>query len=288
MRYGNDYDFRFREAAFNARVPYRQSYGGPGAARRDRGRGWGLGAVPGAYGTPLDPDFPHEQGFGGRPAAARRDARPVHSTGWSLRARDIMTGNPEAVTPDTTLQEVARRMRDLDVGIIPVISDLESALLQGVVTDRDIAVRAVAEGRDMRETTVAEVMTHGVEVAREGAEIPELFAIMKRDRVRRVPIVDEAGRLVGIVAQADLAVDYAGLDEVRGLQVSEVIERISEPAEPARWMGGGYDRESGSRFGRSAFHDLDEAVRGRVRSGLRAVRRQARQLVRRDYDRGWR
>lgn len=282
MRYGNDYDLRFRETAFDARIPYRQRYGAPRAERRDRSSGWGLGAVPGAYGTPLEPISPLEVDFGARPASRRPAMR---SAGWTLRARDIMTENPEAVTPEATLQEVARRMRDLDVGIIPVISDPDRALLEGVVTDRDIAVRAVAEGRDMGEATVSEVMTRDVEAASEGAEIPELFAIMKREQVRRVPIVDEVGRLVGIVAQADLAVDYAGLDEVRGLQVGEVIERISEPAEPARWPGRGYDREPESRFGRAAFLDLEEEVRGRVRSGLRAVRRQARQLVRHDSDR---
>ncbi len=288
MRYDNPYDRRFRGEAFNAYQPYWQAFEAPEPYRgpRNRGPAWGLGGDPGAYGTPLASPRPLRfGGGGGRPGRAPVPGRPAPRRAPILRARDIMTEDPEAVTREATLQHVAERMCELDVGIIPVVTDYESGLLHGVVTDRDIVVRAVARGADMQKTTVGEIMTEKVEAVDEGAEIPEIFAIMKRERVRRVPVVDEAGRLVGIIAQADLAVDYAGVDEERGLEVEEVLERISEPAKPAPWLGRGYD---GEWRGGGGFREAEEELRARVRSGFDRVRRRARDLLDRGYDQDWR
>lgn len=201
-----------------------------------------------------------------------------------VTARQIMTENPESVTRDTPLVEVARRMRDLDVGIIPVVDDPARGTLAGVITDRDIAVRAAADGEDMKKATAGDFMTGDVGSVRTGDSIRDVFSVMKRKRVRRVPVTDEAGRLVGIIAQADLAVDYAGLDLVRETEVEEVIERISEPARPRRMSypagrrGRGYDE-----YGRAEGYDRDLA--DRVRHGWDRLKREARHVIDRGYDR---
>jgi CBS domain-containing protein len=182
-------------------------------------------------------------GQGYAPGYAPRYAPRGYTAGEGVCAADVMTRNPEALTPESTLVDAAKRMRDLDVGIIPVVDDADSYRLRGVITDRDIAVRAAAEGKDMKKARVGEYMTKGVDTVREMDRVTEVFDVMKRARVRRVPVTDDAGRLVGIIAQADLAVSYAGLDRRREAEVEEVIERISEhggPREPRR--GRGYDR----------------------------------------------
>jgi CBS domain-containing protein len=160
---------------------------------------------------------------------------------WQPRATptagDLMTENPAAVTPDTPLSEAARTMRDLDVGILPVVDGAGSRRLLGVVTDRDITVRAVAEGRDGA-SLVEQCMTRGVEPCHPDDRVRDVLHVMERERVRRVPVVDHSGALVGIIAQADLAVDFAAGEEHRELRVENAIERISEPARPRRRGGG--------------------------------------------------
>lgn len=148
-----------------------------------------------------------------------------------VRARDIMTDDPEFVTPDTTIADVAKRMRDLDVGILPVVDDQESRRLRGVVTDRDLAIRVLAAGKDGK-AKVRDYMTEQVETVNQNDTVHRVLDVMRRERVRRVPVTDREGRLVGIIAQADLAVSYAGLDIQRETEVEELIERISEPARP--------------------------------------------------------
>lgn len=156
---------------------------------------------------------------------------PRRGPGWAalrIRASDIMTPDPRTVTPRSTLADAARLMAELDVGILPVVDGPETLALVGVVTDRDLAVRGLAQGRDGG-APVAECMTAPVATVQPAASIREVFDLMKRERVRRVPVTDAEGRLVGIIAQADLAVHYAGLDVEREREVEEVIERISEP-----------------------------------------------------------
>ena len=123
-----------------------------------------------------------------------------------MRAKEIMTRNPRTVTPEAHLTEVARLMKTEDVGIIPVV-DGGSQNLVGVVTDRDIALRVVAEGRDPNAVSVREVMSTNVRTCREDDSVDDVMKIMGADQVRRVPIVDERGSLVGIVAQADVVLD---------------------------------------------------------------------------------
>jgi CBS domain-containing protein len=146
-----------------------------------------------------------------------------------LRAADLMTENPECVTPDVSLADAARKMRDLDVGIIPVVESDGNRRLRGVITDRDIAIRAVADGRDANSTRVSEVMTTNVETCNKNDPVQNVLRLMEREQVRRVPITDREGRLVGIIAQADVA---TGLDEDRSEhRIADTLERISEPGQ---------------------------------------------------------
>lgn len=259
-RYGKDfYGGDYNRGGGRGRVP---GSGRDGAA--DRGLGFGRG---GEYGTDrgLVTGAQQQQG-GGRPSQGRGGAQRGASAGE--RARDIMTENPEAVTPDTTLAEVARRMAELDVGILPVVDDLEVRRLRGVVTDRDLVVRGMARGlRDS--STVAECMTPDVSTVNRNASVRKVMDVMRREQVRRVPVTDGEGRLVGIIAQADLAVHYAGLHHERETEVEEVLERISEPGAP-RFRSGHYDDGAG--------------LGDRMRDGFSGVQRGARRLIERARD----
>lgn len=139
------------------------------------------------------------------------------------KARDIMTANPQCVTPEDTVSRAAEIMRDADVGVVPVVEDQGSMRLAGLVTDRDIAVRVVAEGRGS-DCQTRDVMSSGLATARPDDDIDQVMELMKREQVRRIPVV-ENDRLVGIIAQADVAMDQ-GSDKKTG----ELVEKISEPS----------------------------------------------------------
>ena len=193
------------------------------------GRGYGSGPSGyGAFGGGQD----YASGYGQQGAGGDELRR--------MRAADIMTENPEVVTPDATLADAARKMRDLDVGIIPVVESEQNRRLRGVITDRDITIRAVAEGRDATSTRVSDVMTTGVETCNKNDSVQDVLQLMEREQVRRVPITDREGRLVGIIAQADVATD---LDSDAGSRrVADTLERISEPGQPG---GRGMQARSG-------------------------------------------
>lgn len=141
-----------------------------------------------------------------------------------MKARDIMSRNPATVTPDTPLTDAARIMKKENVGVVPVVESEGSRRLVGVLTDRDIATRAVAEGRDGASTSVGHVMTSDVRSCAPDDSVDEIMEVMGREQVRRIPIVDERGTLVGIVAQADIVLDAK--DEKKA---EKTIEKISEP-----------------------------------------------------------
>lgn len=187
-----------------------------------------------------------------------------------LRAADIMTDNPETVTPDTSLADAARKMRDLDVGIIPVVDGEGSNRLRGVLTDRDIAIRAVAEGKDGQSTRVMEVMTTQVETCNKNDSLRDVMSVMEREQVRRVPVTDREGRLVGIIAQADMALD---LDSPQGQRrFADTVEQISEPGNPRRpWGGRGSQGRGGGGGGGGLMGAVRNAVSnlaGDARSGM--------------------
>ena len=136
-------------------------------------------------------------------------------------AKDIMTRNPQTVTPDTPVQEAARLMKSEDTGVLPVVESGGSKRPVGVITDRDITIRVVAEGRSG--ATVREAMTSGVRTARENDDLKQVMKVMADEQVRRMPVVDERGELVGIIAQADLVL------EADDKQAEQTIEAISQP-----------------------------------------------------------
>lgn len=148
-----------------------------------------------------------------------------------MKARELMTENPECVSEQDTVERAAQLMRELNVGLIPVVDDASSRRLRGVITDRDITIRHVAEGHESRNCKVSEAMTR----ERLYTVTPEddsrtVMARMKEGQVRRVPVVDN-DRIVGIIAQADLAVETPD-SEAR--EVERTVEKISEPARPER------------------------------------------------------
>jgi CBS domain-containing protein len=135
-----------------------------------------------------------------------------------------MTPDVMCVPPDATLMEAACLMRSLDVGPLPVC---EGEHLLGMVTDRDITVRATAEGRDPRATHVGDVMTTQVVCCRESDDVRKAARLMQTAQLRRLLVINDAGRLVGIVSLGDLAVQ-TGDDKLAG----QTLERVSEPTEP--------------------------------------------------------
>jgi CBS domain-containing protein len=138
----------------------------------------------------------------------------------------VMTRDVEVVGPDATLQEAAQKMKAIDVGSLPVC---DGRKLQGMLTDRDVAIRAVAEGRDPRQTKVREVMTADIVYGRTGQDIKEIAETMAAHQIRRLPIVNEDNELVGIVALGDIAVDVAD-ESLTG----DVLADVSSPSKPKR------------------------------------------------------
>lgn len=139
-----------------------------------------------------------------------------------------MTSEPACCTPETRAEDAARLMREHDCGVIPVVENDGSKTLVGVVTDRDIALRGVGEGLGP-DTPVGDLMTRDPQACPPDAEVEEVETVMKRAQVRRIPIIDAAGHLMGIIAQADLA-RKLGNDK----EVGELVERISEPGRRIR------------------------------------------------------
>ena len=131
---------------------------------------------------------------------------------------ELMTKNPCTIDADKTVAYAAKMMRDEDVGIAPIV---EGDRLVGVLTDRDIAVRVVAEGRDPEQVKVTEVASRDLVTLDPQQDLDEAIRLMARHQVRRLPVVEEDGRLVGVVAQADVA---RTADE---RHTGEVVEQIS-------------------------------------------------------------
>jgi CBS domain-containing protein len=142
-----------------------------------------------------------------------------------VRVKQIMTQSPASCTRTSTAQEAATLMRDNDCGAIPVVEDSGGKRLIGIVTDRDLAVRAIAQGQGPA-TMIGNLMTDDPVTCAEEDSVEDLRQVMVERLVRRVPVVDEDGALVGIVAQADLArVEGAASDR----EVGRIVEAISEP-----------------------------------------------------------
>ena len=133
--------------------------------------------------------------------------------------RDVMTRSPRTIDSAGSAVDAARLMRDEDVGLIPIV---ESDRLVGTVTDRDIAVRIVAEGKSPETTHVADIASRELVTIDPDQDVDEAMRLMSKHQVRRLPVVEENGKLVGIVAQADIA------KHVAAAQTGEVVEKISK------------------------------------------------------------
>lgn len=139
--------------------------------------------------------------------------------------RDAMTPSVRTAGPSESLADAAQMMKSDDVGSIPIV---EEGRLVGIVTDRDIAIRAVAEGVDPNAVTIADIASRELVTVDPDQDLDEALALMARHQVRRLPVVEEDGQLVGILAQADVAL------EAKEKKAGELLEQISQPTSTAR------------------------------------------------------
>lgn len=146
-----------------------------------------------------------------------RGARPV-------KARDLMTRSPAAVTPHEPIARAAEIMHDLDVGIVPVVDNQSSKRLLGVITDRDITVRCVAKKHGSGCSVKDHMTSQHLDTVHCEDDASTVISLMEREQVRRIPVVSGDNRLEGIIAQADLA---RKLGPKEPLKVEEVLERVS-------------------------------------------------------------
>jgi len=143
-----------------------------------------------------------------------------------VQIKEIMTRQVEVVHPEANLWEAAQKMAALDVGPLPVCSGDQ---LVGMLTDRDITVRATAEGRDPKTTRVHEVMTPEVHYTFEDEDVSKAAQIMMEQQIRRLVVLNQAKQLVGIISLGDLAVHLGDVQ-----RAGQTLESVSEPSEPLR------------------------------------------------------
>jgi CBS domain-containing protein len=133
--------------------------------------------------------------------------------------RDLMSSNPHSVSSDASVVDAARIMRDEDVGLVPVV---DGDRLVGTITDRDITIRVVVEQKDPQSVKVRDVASTDLVTVDPQQDLDQALRLMAQHQVRRLPVVEEGGRLVGIVAQADVA---RAADDTR---TGELVEEISK------------------------------------------------------------
>lgn len=139
----------------------------------------------------------------------------------SRHVRDVMTPNPECVSEDSRVQEAARIMKEKDTGVVPVIDGNKKVV--GLITDRDIVVRGLADGKDCANMQVRDLMTKQVRSVREDEPIDKVLTLMSSAEVRRVPVVNNRDELVGIVSIGDIAIETN-----KDGRVGKAIEDISQ------------------------------------------------------------
>ena len=142
-----------------------------------------------------------------------------------MTCQEVMTAAPVCCVPDDAVAEVAKLMRAQDVGSVPVVEDHDGKRLIGMLTDRDLTVRVIAEGRDPSATQVRDVMSNNPVTCQANDVYQEALRAMGEHQLRRIPVVDDDGRLAGIIAQADVATRLA-----EPSTTGAIVEAISEPA----------------------------------------------------------
>ena len=141
-----------------------------------------------------------------------------------MKVNEIMAKDPACCTDSTSLREVARMMADYDCGCIPVIENEENKKPIGMITDRDITIRTVAHGKNPLQMIAGEIMTDGVVTVTPEMSLEECGNIMEKNQVRRVAVVDENGACIGMVAQADIAINASSGT------TAEMVQEVSKGA----------------------------------------------------------
>lgn len=154
-----------------------------------------------------------------------------------MTVQDIMAKSPAVCTPDTPLSEVARMMVDHDCGAIPVVESREAPRPVGVITDRDIVVRLIADGQNPLEKTAADAMSASAVTVSVGTSLEACGDVMEQNQIRRVIVVDDNGSVIGMVSQADIALNASPQ------AVAEMVREVSEEEDANNErvpMGGAY------------------------------------------------
>ena len=142
-----------------------------------------------------------------------------------MKVREIMTPDVQCIGPEENLVDAAALMRQLDVGVLPVC---EADELLGIVTDRDIVVRCIADGRDAKLCRVRDAMSDDVVCVTDDDTIEHVVRILEKHQIRRAPVVNRDQKLIGIISLGDIAVDASA--SLSG----DALKDISQPAEPVR------------------------------------------------------
>ena len=141
-----------------------------------------------------------------------------------MNVREVMTADPACCTADTPLPEVAKMMVECDCGAIPVVDSKDSKKPVGMITDRDITIRTVAEGKNPLDLTASDAMTENVMTVTPETSLEECCNLMEQHQIRRVAVVDKNGSCCGMIAQADIAIN------ADGRKTAEVVQEVSRGA----------------------------------------------------------
>ena len=144
------------------------------------------------------------------------------------KCSDVMTKDLTSCLPTDTVNQAAQSMKAHDIGAVPVVDSHETKKLVGIVTDRDLALKVVAEGLDPRQTRIEQVMARNLVMCRLQDDLQLALDAMSQRQLRRIPVVDDQGRLAGIIAQADVAMR---LEEPEA--TGKVVKQISRPSKRA-------------------------------------------------------
>ena len=139
------------------------------------------------------------------------------------KCNEVMTKNPACCLPNDMVAKVAQLMKNKDIGTVPIIENEHTKKLVGIVTDRDLAMKIVAEGRDANSSKAEEVMTRKVVTCRGEDDVQKALDAMSQRQLRRIPVVDNDNKIVGIIAQADVA---TRVDQPA--KTAEVVKNISQ------------------------------------------------------------
>lgn len=173
-----------------------------------------------------------------------------------MKVRDIMTTDVACAAPDTTLEEIATMMRDEDTGAIPIVDD---EALVGIITDRDIVIRCIADGKDASECTAEDIITENLETIEPDDDVNEASQIMARRQIRRLPVVED-GRLVGMLSLGDIAVKHED-DRQAGDTLESVSEGVKQEKHDRR-------RQPPAKPQPAAAHQDDQRTRAAQRQDL--------------------